>query len=334
MRHRTKAVLIIAAATMVALFAGPRARSDEDEEKPITSSAARVSRDAAGQVVIATQPAAQKEIGLTTEALKPVVRPIEVEAYGFVIDPAALSKLNSDLMSRQAALDASRAQYVRSRRLYGEQRNVSLRDLQSAQASYLADNSRLGALQQQLVDEWGGEIARMESRSRSDLVSALIDRREAIARVTVPAGRVLDDAPAKAEVLVLGHEEHPIAARAVYSAPTVNQRMQGQSFLLLMSTGGFVVQPGMAVSAELPTSGKGEQGVMVRRSAVVRYSGKTWVYQGLDADRFTRRETVPRQSTSDSYFVTQNLKPGMRIVVTGAQSLLSEELRGQIQPED
>jgi hypothetical protein len=334
MRHRTKAVLIIAVAMMVALFRGPRARADEDEEKPITSSAARVSRDAGGQVVIAIQPAALKEIGLIIEALRPVVRPVEVEAYGFVIDPAALSKLNSDLVSAQAALDASRAQYLRSRRLYGEQKNVSLRELQSAQASYLADDSRVGALQQQLRDEWGGEIAQMDSGSRSDLLAALVERREAIARVTVPVGNTLDGAPARAEVLVLGHEEHPIAARAVYSAPTVNQKMQGQSFLVLMSTSGFPVQPGMAISADLPKSDKGEQGVMVPRSAVVRYANKTWVYQGLDAGKFTRREIVPTQTTSDGYFVTQNLKPGMRIVVTGAQTLLSQELKGQIQPED
>src|SRR5207253_8727677 len=86
-------------------------------------------------------------------------------------------------------------------------KNVSLRDLQSAQASYLADQSRLEALQQQLRDQWGGEVARMDSRSRSELVGALVDRRAAFARVTAPIGEQVEDAPTSTQIVVLGHEE-------------------------------------------------------------------------------------------------------------------------------
>jgi hypothetical protein len=332
---RTILVSIVAAAAMMAaLMRVPCARADEDEEKPITSGAAQISRDAAGHVVIAIRPATQKEIGLTTETLKPAVRPVEVKAYGLILDPAPLSKLNGDLVSAQATLDASAAQFNRTKRLYADQKNVSLRDLQTAEAAYLTDKARLETLEQQLRDTWGGEIAGADSRSRSELVSALIDRSEAIARVTVPAGRLLDDSPAKAEIAVLGHEEHPLTARAVYFAPTVDPKMQGQSFLLLMRSTGFPIQSGIAVSADLPASGNDEHGVMISRSAVLRYTGKEWVYQELDADRFSRREIVPAQLSSEGYFVTQNLKPGMRVVVTGAQTLLSEELKAEIRPED
>ena len=308
--------------------------ADEDEEKPITSSAAQVSRDATGNVFITIKPTAQKEIGLATSKLESVTRPVEVEAYGYILDPGPLSKLNSDLISAQAALDASRAQYLRSKRLHGERENVSLRDLQSAQASYLADESRLDALQQQLRDEWGGEIAQMAPAERSDFVSGLVDRRQAIARVTVPAGKSLDDPPTKAEVVVLGEEQHPIAARAVYYAPTVDQKMQGQSLILRMDADGLPIRSGAAIAATLPLSGAGEHGVMVPRSAVVRHAGKDWVYQALTTDRFTRREIVPAQILPDGYFVTQNLPREVRVVITGAQSLLSEEQKQQIQPSD
>jgi hypothetical protein len=95
-------------------------------------------------------PAAQKETGITTEILMAAVRPVKVEAYGFVMDPAPLSKLNADLTSAQATLDSSSAQYYRTRRLYAEQKNASLRDLQSAEATYLSlcqlSGVRLGTL--------------------------------------------------------------------------------------------------------------------------------------------------------------------------------------------
>lgn len=335
MKRRFMMVLIFAAAVALSVLTRvPHGGADEDEEKPITSSAAQVSRDAAGHVFIAIRPAAQKEIGLATETLKPVMRAVEVEAYGLVLDPTPLSKLDSDLIGAQAALDASRAQYRRSRRLYAEQKNVSLRDLQTTQAAYLTDKARLQALNQQLRDTWGSEIAHMDSRARAELVGALVDRRQAIARVSVPARAALDALPRGAEIIALGQEEHPLSARAVYYAPTADPRMQGQSFLVLVSTNQFAVSPGTAVSAYLPVSGAAEQGVMVPRSAVVRYAGKEWLYQELEGNRFVRREIVPAQSTSGGYFVTQNLKPGMRVVIAGAQTLLSEELKARIQPAD
>jgi hypothetical protein len=328
------ALIAIAVLATAALGRVSSPRADKEEEKPITSSGARISRDSAGHVFIVIRPAVQKEIGLATETLERAVRPLEAEAYGFVLDPAPLSTLNSDLMSAQAALGASRAQYRRTRRLYADQKNASLRDLQSAEAAYLGNRARLEALEHQVSDRWGREIAQMNSRARGQLVRALIDRREAIARVTVPVGDVFDSAPGKATVAVLGHEAEPLNARAVYNAPAVVARMQGQAFLLLMPTKNFPVRPGIAVSARIPTSDRSEQGVMVPRSAVVRYAGAEWVYCELDGDRFVRREIVPAEVTRTGYFVSRNLAPGMRLVVTGAQALLSEELKAQIQTQD
>jgi hypothetical protein len=334
-RRKIHVLLVVVAVMMLVLARASHPRADEEEEeKPITSSAAQVSRDAAGNVVIAMGPATQKEIGISTEMLKPVVQPVEVEAYGFALDPAPLSKLNADLASAQASLDASSAQYGRTGRLYAEQKNASLRDLQSAEAAYLNDKARVEALKQQLLDAWGRQIAQIDSRARGELVSALIDRREAIARVTAPIGEALDSSRSGAQVFVLGHEQQPLHARAVYEAPTINQQMQGQTFLLLIATQEFPIRPGTALSARLPTSGKSEQGVMVPRAAVVRFAGKEWIYRELDGDRFVRLEIVPVEITDRGYFVTENLAPGMQIVIGGAQTFLSEELKAQIQPRD
>jgi len=218
--------------------------------------------------------------------------------------------------------------------LYAEQKNASLRDLQSAEATYLNDKARVDALEQQLRDTWGPQIAQIDSRARGELVSALIDRRESIARVTAPIGEALDSSPGRAELFVLGHEQQPLHARAVYEAPTINPQMQGQTFLVLIDTKDFPIRPGTAVSARLPTAGKSEQGVMVPRAAIVRFAGKEWIYCTLARDRFGRREIVPVELTAEGYFVTEDLAPGTRIVITGAQTLLSEEQKAQIQPRD
>jgi hypothetical protein len=44
-----------------------------------------------------------------------------------------------------------------------------------------------------------------------------------------------------------------------------------------------------------------------------------------------RLELVPTELTAETYFVTEHLEPGMRIVITGAQMLLPEERKAEIQ---
>jgi hypothetical protein len=325
------AVMGLAAVIIFALIRCPSARADEEEEKPISSNTAQISRDRAGHVLITIASAAQKEIGIATEVLKPVILPLEVQAYGFVLDPAPLAKLDSELMSAEAALNAARAQYRRTSRLYAEQKNASLRDLQAAEASYLIDKSQVEALQLQLRNDWGTEISGMDFGSRVQLVSALVERNEAISRVTAPVGDQVDDHPRAAEIVVLGHEAQPLNARALYPAPTVVPTLQGQTFFVLIATAEFPVRPGMAVTARIPTSNTSQRGVMVPRSAVVRYAGSQWVYRELDGHRFVRLEIVPAEIAEQGYFVTEVLAPGMRVVITGAETLLSEELKAEIQ---
>lgn len=333
-RHPIAVCVIGAAAILFAISRVSPVRADEDDEHPITSNAASVTHDAAGHVLIGIKPATQKKIGLRTEALASVTRQPGIEAYGYVLDPAPLAALDSNLVSARAALQAASAEYRRSRRLYHDQKNASLRALQGARAAFLSDRSRAEALEQRMRDAWGPEIADMNPRARAELIAALIARRRAIVRVSVPAGAALSAAPRSATVRVLGHERNPIQARTVYAAPMVDQAMQGQAFLLVIARTAFLLRPGAAVSAELPASGRAERGVIVPRSAVVRYAGKRWVYCALDGDRFVRREIEPVQADAHGYFVTVNLAPGTRVVVTGAQMLLSQELKARIQMED
>lgn len=335
MRYRNIGGFAIAAAAILfALASLSYSRADEDDEAPIISRGATVLRDATGRAVIAIEPPIQKQIHLATKTLPPIERPIEARAYGKVLDPVPLSKLNADLSGAEAMVEAARAQFLRSRRLYTEQANVSLREFQTAQATYLTDKARLQTLEQQLRDNWGAEIAQRSSRSRAELVSALIDRREAVAQVTVPAGEMTRWIPAEAEVYILGNEAHPLITSAVYSAPSVDRRMQGQSFFLLIRAEAIPAKPGSAISATLIAAGKGRRGVIVPRSAVVRYAGDAWVYEALDANQFTRQKLAAVQALREGYFVGKGLKPGTRVVISGAQTLLSEELKGQIVPED
>jgi hypothetical protein len=67
---------------------------------------------------------------------------------------------------------------------------------------------------------------------------------------------------------------------------------------------------------------------------MVWWQGYAWVYEQTTPGRFVRRQ-VPTDSPLESgVFVSRGFSPRDQIVIRGAQTLLSEEFRSQIQPED
>jgi hypothetical protein len=66
-------------------------------------------------------------------------------------------------------------------------------------------------------------------------------------------------------------------------------------------------------------------GVIVSASAVVRHEGRGWVYLQTAATEFTRRE-LPMDRAADGGFFSDKLSATNRVVVVGAQTILSTEL--------
>jgi hypothetical protein len=70
-------------------------------------------------------------------------------------------------------------------------------------------------------------------------------------------------------------------------------------------------------------------GAVIPGSATVWWQGKVWAYVQSAPDRFSRREVSTQIPAGDGWFVTGGFSQGDKVVVSGAQQLLSEELRPQ-----
>ena len=91
---------------------------------------------------------------------------------------------------------------------------------------------------------------------------------------------------------------------------------------------------GIETARLAPAPGDGQkssQGISVPDSAVVWLDGKAWVYLQKDSERFVRRDITSGNPVQSGRFVSKNIKAGDRIVTQGAQLLLSEEFRSEIQ---
>ena len=263
-----------------------------------------------------------------------------------------LAAAEADVEAGRASLAAAQMELTRARTLNADDKNISDRALQDAESRFATEQARLAAATQSvsllesalssprsaaspLELERGGQVVEVlvhpgESVESGQpiLRTARFDR--LLARVDVPAGDTVAAGLAAAEILPLGYESRPLRGERVALAEAVDPKTQGQPFLFRVADPALTLRPGLSVTAYLEIPGPPRSGVAVPRSAVVRQSGKAWVYLQTGAETFARREVALEDPLADGWF-SRSLRPGDRVVTAGAQTLLSEEFKSQIQ---
>jgi len=255
----------------------------------------------------------------------------EVKGYGRVLDPAPLAGLLNELVLAQAATHATAREWERQRTL-SSQTNTSARALQAAEAAALHDQLALQSVRDRLSLAWGATLA--GRNDLPDFVQSLASRRAALVRVDLPAGESLAAPPAGARVVTLSGK----TADAKFLSPTtdVDPQIQGQGFIFLAQPNALPLAPGQTVTVWLQVPGDPLTGVIVPRDSVLRLEGAGWVYvmnKDKGGEAFTRRKIALDRPTDNGWFVTGTLKADDYIVVTGAQTLLSEELKAALSPD-
>jgi len=282
---------------------------------------------ASGEAILTLDRETQKRIGLKAERVLPATMNPELKAYGRVLDPAPLAALSLELVSAQVTLTASEKEFERLK-LLNEQKSASDRAFQAAEVTVRRDRILVETIRTRLVSAWGKGIVQ-----RSDLVElahSLTLQASVMVRIDLPAGEILNTAPEGARIAPASSEGRGAPAVLLGPAPSVDPQMQGQGFLLLVTTNSLGLVPGAAVSGYLRVAGASIAGFTVPDSAVVRQAGHGWVYVQTSDETFTRRLIELNHRAEDGWFVKAGLAANELIVVNGAQTLLSEEQKYQI----
>jgi hypothetical protein len=90
----------------------------------------------------------------------------------------------------------------------------------------------------------------------------------------------------------------------------------------------------MRVVARISMAGAPIGGVLVPSAAVVWHAGKAWAYVKNADDSFARFEVSTADELDGGWFNASGFDAGDEVVVSGAQLLLSEELKYQIRNEN
>jgi hypothetical protein len=285
----------------------------------------------------------QQRSGIKTDALVAVAHQEEIRAYGMVLDVARLTELSNnynraqaEVQTAQAKLAMSRAAFDRATKLYNQTKAISEAQMQAVEAAFVTDQASLAATQAQVrsltasaYQDWGSVIGK-SLVDQSETVARLIERQEFLLQITLPPGVVLTVPPAMAAVESGRSARTKIAF--VSPATHVDPKIQGVTlFYAAPAESGLL--PGMNVLAFLPT-GKIIDGVAVAASTVVWWQDRAWVYQRTSPDKFVRVEIATDIPAPDGGYIVTGMPPNVQIVSSGAQLLLSEEFRSQIQVDE
>jgi hypothetical protein len=317
--------LLLAGGVIVGLIFAFREMSQErareqEREKPVAAPT-RVSRSPQGEIILTLDAETQKRIGLAFAPLSPAEHRATRQGFARVLDSTSLVSLLNELALARTNLAASEKELARAKVL-AAQSNVSEKALLAAANTTERDRLAVQATEDKLALAFGGELA-----NRADLLQLsrlLASLEAALVRVDLSAGETLLKPPTKARVFAPANEAELFEAEFIGPAPSVEPEFQGQAFLYLVLQTNRRLAPGANLTALLELLGNASPGVVVPRDAVVRSDGRGWAFVRTGDDTFTRREVLLTRPTRGGWFVAEGFKPSDKVVVVGAQVLLSE----------
>ena len=287
-------------------------------------------------------------VGILTPRLTPMEQ----------IDLAArLTQARADASEAEAALTSARSSYQHKQELNADSKAVSDRALEEAQAAVQTQEARLQAAQRivalveaaqnggvtdaafELHIPLAGEVLAVltqpgEAVEPGQALLRVTDFDTLIARVELPVGVAHDPSDTTAEIELVGNDSPVLPARRIGLGATLDSSAHGTTLLYRLENPERALRPGIAIIAHIPAPGGERSGVLIPRAAVIRLFGNMWVYLAEPDGTFIRRQLVDAERVNESWFAVQGFAPGDHVVTAGAQVLLSEELKAQIEREE
>lgn len=255
-------------------------------------------------------------------------------AFGRVLDPTPLVALDGELAAAEAAIAASRAEHERTQKLLASGENTSRKIAETAEAQFRADEIKADGLRRRALIEWGAAFPARDASMRREFVEQLVVGDTALIRVDLLPGDALAEPPQSARLVVLGREQQPVETQAITPAADTDPKTQAQGFILRVDRPPFALRPGMALTAWLELAQPPRAGFAIPRSAILRHDGRTWVYVQEEEEKFVRKPVLldtPLPGDRGWFVAAEGggIAAADLLIVTGAQSLLSEELKAQ-----
>lgn len=275
----------------------------------------------AQSVSVTVNQAEQKKIGVETAPIGESTTEIFSPAFVRVLDAVALAALDADLTAAHAAAQAAERESARLARLAAQDASVSRQAAEVAAAQTAAASARELALTQRLAVEWAPALASMTDNQRATLINDIVVGRAALLRADTP-GIILGG---DERLTVLIDEDMMVRAETLGRSGAVDLRMQTLGLVAVVrGAEARQLASGRVLNGRL-YAGAQRSGMIVPRSAIIRFEGQNWAYVKTSAESFERREISNAIRTGEGWFVTNGFLPKDLVVTRGAGSVFAAE---------
>lgn len=328
--------LITVAVTSSLFFVIQYVAADLDEqesgERPIAAPARAKMVDGVLHVFV-TQEDAQAG-GIVTAPVGASAYQETSTGFGSVLPPSTIAEARHTSQMAAAAVEqqelavkAARIEVQRLRPLNRQDRIVSDKAVESAQATVLTEEAqlRLAVAQQRLQmltlrEQWGPTLADWLVRGAPQL-ETLLSGQDMLVQIALPVGTIPTDHMSAR----LGANEETTETAVLSDIEKVDPRFHGYS-VFAIAHADRNLRPGMNIPVAL-TLGNPQQGYVVPDSAVVRWQGESWIYVDLGGGEFVRQKLASPKAIPEGWFLSAGLSGDSQVAIRGAQLLLSEELK-------
>lgn len=240
---------------------------------------------------------------------------------------SAYDAADAQLQKAEITARVTKREYMRLKKLYREDQNVSQKAVQAAAGVYRGNEVDVQLARQKLslgaeavLQNWGEAITGWMGHDTNRL-QRVLRREDVLIEMTVPAGESFA-APSSVDFkLPAGGRAF---ARFVSAFPQVDPRVQGVGYLYVTRS-----HPGLAPGFDLIAHfgvGALRSGVIVPSSAVVWLHGEAWAYVATGPDRFVRQQVSTGVPVPGGWFVRHGFAPGSSVVTRDAEQVLAVEL--------
>ncbi|MDP8567117.1 hypothetical protein [Methylophilus aquaticus] len=300
-----------------------------------------------GLQMVQLSQAAQNNSGISVHPLQAYAYHGNIKALGTVVSIQTLIDYNSQyqLLKTQLAVAESvlpnhQLQYQRYKQLNEDDKNVSDKVMQEAQALVINDQTQISATQSQLsalretiIAQWGKPLAALVTQqSTTNALHDLLLQKKVLVQVSFPLN--FKDPDPHSYINITPIHDHVKPIQAEYVSQSIQSDISNIGKTYFYSAPADYLRIGMRVNVVPAQSSSAMlHGVMVPNQAIVWHAGLAWVYVKTKPDTFLRKPVSMETELDDGWFDT-SLPAGAEVVTRGAQLLLSEEFKFLIKNEN
>lgn len=339
-------LLIIALFWILVFYGRDEYEASQEGDEDAVASHSRLVEQSGLQMVQLNQ-ASQKNSGIAVQPLIAYSYQGTIKALGTVISIQPLIDYNSQyqqlkaqLMLAESALPNHQLQYQRYQQLNEDDKNVSDKVVQEANALVISDQTQIKATQTQIkaleetiIAQWGKPLATMITHpsTRGELAD-LLQQKRVLVQVSYPLSIQNIESQSNIALTPIQDQTTPIAAH--YVSQSIQSDVSNIGKTYFYSAPADYLRIGMRVNVVSEQSGSSiHTGVNIPNQAIVWHAGLAWVYVQKNKDTFLRTPVSVSTEVEGGWF-DESLTPGTPVVTKGAQLLLSEEFKFQIKNEN